>query len=270
MRIESNTFPAPLYEPISKGLLEQGVEQNRVGSTSAEVTTAVRQFVLEADLMAYKILNPNSSAVQDPVVVHHHHYSYWPYFPIWWEPTTFVVLSDRPVRDSRDSTAFFILGLTAAIIAGVGLFVTGKSLGRYKETTAHLENAVAIKQQLSFYDIEENGNIVEEVKNIADLQERICNRLRSSLMTDLLLRISLTAAAALTFVGTTFILAGFSPLLSSSLITTSLVIGLAATVGMLFKGGFDNTSQHVTRDAHFLRTLFSKFDESYKISIASP
>ena len=229
-----------------------GIIPGTLWKNDEEMKTAVKQFAVGADLLAARILGDEASQPEQRISVHHHHYSPWSFWPIWYQPSVLVV-SDRPSSNEGNGAALFLLGLTAAILSGVGLYLTGGALKKYQDASRDLVDSLAMHQQLGSYETgevkSEEYRYIEEAKGLALLQGRLSKRLANSSLIDLALRVSLTAAAIVTFTGTLLAAVGVSSILVPAFIVAGATAALVAGGGMLFRWGMSGLSPRDYREA---------------------
>jgi hypothetical protein len=218
--------------------------------TSKTFPLKLADFERKCSNLAHQLLQGTDVPVNVTPIVHHHHYhsSLW-WYPLWFPQPIVVVPSNR---NSDNQGLLVILGLAAAAIAGVGLYITGSAVGRFQEANTKYHEAADFKEQLEDYGDrapENEQRLVNEAKNLADLQERVTKRIRDSAVFDIACRASLVAGSMLVLFGSVMMLFGTATAAASSMALVGLSVVAAASGCMLFESGMNITEKRNLVDA---------------------
>lgn len=203
---------------------------NRESSTNnpQAISLTDKAFLKRASSLASQIIRGEDSYCNENgannVIVIRHHCSPWyspfytPIFPLYVDPVG--------CRRDGDDSAKALFAIVAGVAAGIALFAIGSAISRIQDANAELSNAEFIKQK--------NNNLWQ----VADLQEKICNRIKTSAMVDLALRITL-------FVGSGVALLATLSVIPAAYATAGAIAALLSVGSMLFKWGLDSGRQNL-------------------------
>lgn len=217
--------------------------------TSKTFLPKLADFERRCSNLAHQLLQEVDVPANVTPIVHHHYHSSWWWYPLWYPEAIVVIPSNR---ESDNQGLLVILGLAAAAIAGVGLYISGAAVGRFQEANAKYHEAAEFKEQLEDYGDrapENEQHLVNEAKNLADLQERVTKRIRDSAVFDIACRVSLVVGSLLVLFGSVMMLVGTATATASSMALVGLSVAAAASGCMLFESGMNVTEKRNLVDA---------------------
>jgi len=213
--------------------------------TSQTFKKELNQFIQNCSTHAQAVLRGSVPLDRSAPVVHNHYYSSnsWWWYPLWYPQPVVVMPSNR---NSDNQGLLVLLGIAAAAVTGVGLYITGSAIGRFQDARAHLQEAIEFKDKLEDYGDRAPQNeqeLVDEAKTLVDLQERVTRRIRDSAVFDIACRAALVAGSALLLVGTMLMIVGATTAAASKMAVVGLSVGAAAAGCMLFEWGLNMTEK---------------------------
>lgn len=213
--------------------------------SSEAIRAGVTQIARNTDSFATSFLPENNGP---KVVVHRHYYGY-DYTPSWFYfyPQPVYIVGGRRREDEGSSRA--ALAILSTVLGGIALYALGKALGRFRAASSDLQNAQHDRARLNDYGANAAGSdqtAVETAKHSVDLKGRICQRVKNSALTDVILRVGFA-------VGCGLLLASAFATAPGLLYLMGAVTALTTGGAMLLKWGFESTDRQNQLDALAIR-----------------
>jgi hypothetical protein len=234
---------------------------------------SAKTFVVSAKKVADKILQPLSSFSQTSSVnssgnvkIHHHHhhchdYYGWGYVPFWSRPTYVITPYDsyRNQREDNNGALRFFVGLVSTAVGAAAFYAIGsfaKSFGKVERKlvenrtfTAELKNFKEVNTETA-----ESADLVNKLERIANLREKILQRMRKNNIFNLAATVTTAAACVIAVVG--------AVLGSPAAMAAGTLIGLGVGAVVMVKWGMDTTESKQNRDARALLQAVNELPQS--------
>ncbi|MEI8365818.1 MAG: hypothetical protein WCF65_05300 [Parachlamydiaceae bacterium] len=228
--------------------------------SSADLNADLRSFANQTRNMANEMLSAQrGESHSGPTVIHYYHDYNRPWWnrscnpfwsPFFVQPVYIFPSQSRSYNDNRGNNNNVLIGIAAAIVGGVAAFFVGSGISALEDSTDALEDTHIQHQKFKDYASQrsqpEEQQKIQQALYAASLKERICRRIKSSAVSDLVFRVGVLAGATFAFLG--------AVCTHPAWITAGIVTGCVFGLAMIFKAGL-GSDKHNFRDAAELKQV---------------